>query len=105
MAAKRERRNNAGNKMDTLLNDEEEDEFYKTSYGGFQEAEDDNDYVLVSKTIMFFISFSCITPFFIGLAKKMKMKTTLLTQISALTRTTNRCPTTKTIIRNASGKP
>lgn len=52
MAAKRERRNNAGNKMETLLNEEEEDEFYKTSYGGFHEAEDDRDYMLVSIAIL-----------------------------------------------------
>lgn len=43
----RERRNNAGNRMAKLLNEEEEcqDEFYKTSYGGFEETEDDNEYV------------------------------------------------------------
>uniref|UniRef100_A0A182S8F3 Vacuolar protein sorting-associated protein 72 homolog n=1 Tax=Anopheles maculatus TaxID=74869 RepID=A0A182S8F3_9DIPT len=31
--------------MATLLNEEEEDEFYKTSYGGFSETVDDGDYV------------------------------------------------------------
>ncbi|XP_055679060.1 vacuolar protein sorting-associated protein 72 homolog [Lutzomyia longipalpis] len=44
MAATRERRCNAGNRIARLLDDEEEDDFYKTSYGGFQEAEDDKDY-------------------------------------------------------------
>lgn len=46
MAATRERRSNAGNRIARLLNEEEEEEdFYKTSYGGFQETEDDNEYV------------------------------------------------------------
>lgn len=45
--AQRERRANAGNRMAKLLDEEEEDEFYKTTYGGFQEAEEDNDYVWV----------------------------------------------------------
>lgn len=45
MAARRERRGNAGNKMAKLLDEEEEDEFYKTSYGGFDETENDRDYV------------------------------------------------------------
>lgn len=46
MAASRERRANAGNRIAKLLNEEEEEEdFYKTSYGGFQETEDDRDYV------------------------------------------------------------
>uniref|UniRef100_A0A182JQJ6 Vacuolar protein sorting-associated protein 72 homolog n=1 Tax=Anopheles christyi TaxID=43041 RepID=A0A182JQJ6_9DIPT len=45
MAAARERRSNAGRRMATLLNEEEEDEFYKTSYGGFSETADDGDYV------------------------------------------------------------
>lgn len=45
MAAKRERRSNAGNKISKLLDDEEEDDFYKTSYGGFSETADDQDYV------------------------------------------------------------
>lgn len=44
MAAERERRNNAGNKLAKLLNEEEEDEFYKTTYGGFEEVENDVDY-------------------------------------------------------------
>lgn len=41
----RERRANAGNKMAKLLNEEEEDDFYKTTYGGFEETEQDNDYM------------------------------------------------------------
>lgn len=46
MAASRDRRANAGNRIARLLNDEEEEEeFYKTSYGGFQETEDDREYV------------------------------------------------------------
>ncbi|CAB0034869.1 unnamed protein product [Trichogramma brassicae] len=44
MAASRPRRSNAGNKMAKLLNEEEEDDFYKTTYGGFEETEQDNDY-------------------------------------------------------------
>ncbi|XP_058059665.1 vacuolar protein sorting-associated protein 72 homolog isoform X2 [Anopheles bellator] len=45
MAANRERRSNAGRRMAGLLDEEEEDEFYKTSYGGFSETTDDRDYV------------------------------------------------------------
>ncbi|XP_043275032.1 vacuolar protein sorting-associated protein 72 homolog [Venturia canescens] len=45
MASTRERRSNAGNKMAKLLNEEEEDDFYKTTYGGFEEVEQDNDYL------------------------------------------------------------
>lgn len=44
MAASRDRRHNAGNRLSKLLNEEEEDEFYKTTYGGFQELENDVDY-------------------------------------------------------------
>lgn len=44
MAATRERRHNAGNKMSTML-DDEEDDCYKTLYGGFDETNDDQDYV------------------------------------------------------------
>lgn len=47
MAALREKRANAGNKMARLLNEEEEDDFYKTTYGGFDEVEQDNDYLFV----------------------------------------------------------
>ncbi|XP_055615463.1 vacuolar protein sorting-associated protein 72 homolog [Toxorhynchites rutilus septentrionalis] len=45
MAASRERRSNAGNRIAKLLDEEEEDEFYKTSYGGFDETADDNEYI------------------------------------------------------------
>ncbi|XP_059219274.1 vacuolar protein sorting-associated protein 72 homolog [Stomoxys calcitrans] len=45
MAASRARRSNAGNRIAKLLNEEEEDEFYKTSYGGFQEEAEDKEYV------------------------------------------------------------
>jgi vacuolar protein sorting-associated protein 72 len=44
MSASRERRWNAGNRLSKLLNEEEEDDFYKTTYGGFEEVEDDIDY-------------------------------------------------------------
>uniref|UniRef100_A0A1E1XDH8 Vacuolar protein sorting-associated protein 72 homolog n=1 Tax=Amblyomma aureolatum TaxID=187763 RepID=A0A1E1XDH8_9ACAR len=45
MAAARERRANAGNKLAQLLNDEDDaDDFYKTTYGGFNEEEDDKEY-------------------------------------------------------------
>ncbi|XP_052754423.1 vacuolar protein sorting-associated protein 72 homolog isoform X1 [Galleria mellonella] len=43
--AQRERRSNAGNRMAKLLDEEEEDEFYKTTYGGFQDVEEDRDYI------------------------------------------------------------
>ncbi|CAK9818467.1 Vacuolar protein sorting-associated protein 72 homolog [Anthophora quadrimaculata] len=45
MALNRERRANAGSKMAKLLNEEEEDDFYKTTYGGFEEVEQDHDYM------------------------------------------------------------
>ncbi len=44
MAASREKRVNAGNRLSKLLNEEEDDEFYKTTYGGFEELENDVDY-------------------------------------------------------------
>ncbi|XP_037826311.1 vacuolar protein sorting-associated protein 72 homolog [Lucilia sericata] len=44
MAAQRARRSNAGNRIAKLLDNEEEDDFYKTSYGGFQEEEEDKEY-------------------------------------------------------------
>lgn len=42
----REKRNNAGNRMAKLLDEEEEcqDEFYKQNYGGFEETESDHEY-------------------------------------------------------------
>lgn len=46
MAASRERRSNAGNKIARLLNEEEdEDDFYQTQYGGFTEEKADDDYL------------------------------------------------------------
>lgn len=44
LASTRERRSNAGSNMSRLLDKEEEDEFYKTQYGGFDEIENDNDF-------------------------------------------------------------
>ena len=38
LAAGREKRCNAGNKMASLLEAEDEDDFYKTTYGGFTEV-------------------------------------------------------------------
>ncbi|XP_063952978.1 vacuolar protein sorting-associated protein 72 homolog isoform X2 [Lytechinus pictus] len=40
----REKRANAGSKMHRLLAEEQEDEFYKTTYGGFQEESGDEEY-------------------------------------------------------------
>jgi vacuolar protein sorting-associated protein 72 len=40
----RERRSGAGARMARLINEEDEDEFYATTYGGFGEEEDDNEY-------------------------------------------------------------
>jgi len=44
MAASRARRTFAGAKMSGLLDKEEEDDFYKTTYGGFSEEVDDRDF-------------------------------------------------------------
>lgn len=44
LAKTRERRANAGNRMSRLLDEEDEDDFYKTTYGGFTEIENDDDY-------------------------------------------------------------
>lgn len=45
MAASRERRANAGSKLAQLLNEEDDaDDFYKTTYGGFNDEEDDKEY-------------------------------------------------------------
>lgn len=44
LASGRERRANAGNRMSQLLDKHEEDEFYKTTYGGFSEDEEDEEY-------------------------------------------------------------
>ncbi|XP_077289801.1 vacuolar protein sorting-associated protein YL-1 isoform X2 [Arctopsyche grandis] len=42
--ANRSRRVNAGNRLIRLLQEEDVDDFYKTTYGGFQDADEDNDY-------------------------------------------------------------
>ncbi|XP_022200028.2 vacuolar protein sorting-associated protein 72 homolog isoform X2 [Nilaparvata lugens] len=44
MAMERERRTNAGNRLAKVLDEYEEDDFYKTTYGGFEEIENDVDY-------------------------------------------------------------
>lgn len=50
MAASRDRRANAGHGMAKLLNEEEEgDDFYKNTYGGFTETENDRDYIQKNK--------------------------------------------------------
>ena len=46
MAASRSRRSNAGNKMASLLDTEEVDEFYATTYGGFSEEAEDKEYIV-----------------------------------------------------------
>lgn len=38
LAGSREPRKTAGNRMSKLLDAEEEDEFYKTTYGGFNDV-------------------------------------------------------------------
>ena len=47
MAASRSRRANAGNKMSALLDTEEVDEFYATTYGGFSEEAEDKEFELI----------------------------------------------------------
>ncbi|VDN34810.1 unnamed protein product [Dibothriocephalus latus] len=44
IALTRSRRPGAGSRMARLLNEEEEDEFYTSTYGGFTEEADDVDY-------------------------------------------------------------
>lgn len=44
MASSREKRANAGNRMAMLLENEDNDDFYSSAYGGFQEDEDDVEY-------------------------------------------------------------
>ena len=39
LVLEREKRKNAGSKMAKLITEEEEDDFYKTAYGGFQEVQ------------------------------------------------------------------
>ena len=38
LALTREKRINAGNRMSRMLQEEEQDEFYATTYGGFEEV-------------------------------------------------------------------
>jgi vacuolar protein sorting-associated protein 72 len=38
LATTRARRQNAGQRMSNLINDEEDNEFYKNAYGGFNEV-------------------------------------------------------------------
>ena len=40
LATTRIRRKNAGQRMSSLINDEEDNEFYKNAYGGFSEVSD-----------------------------------------------------------------
>lgn len=44
LATTRSRRSNAGAQMAKLLEDLQEDEFYKSTYGGFEESDEDNDF-------------------------------------------------------------
>ena len=45
MAAERPKRSNAGNRMGKLVKQEiNQDEFYTTAYGGFDEASGDEEY-------------------------------------------------------------
>uniref|UniRef100_UPI00398F8621 vacuolar protein sorting-associated protein 72 homolog isoform X2 n=1 Tax=Pristiophorus japonicus TaxID=55135 RepID=UPI00398F8621 len=44
LAQSRPPRKNAGNRLSRLLDAEEEDDFYKTTYGGFQEESGDDEY-------------------------------------------------------------
>ena len=48
MASSRSRRANAGSKMASLLNSEEADDFYKETYGGFEEEENDGEFAYQS---------------------------------------------------------
>lgn len=51
LALQRSRRQNAGAKMAKLIENEEEDEFYKTAYGGFNEIEEDNEFEIKEEEI------------------------------------------------------
>lgn len=52
LAATREKRANAGSKMAKLINEEEgEDDFYKTAYGGFEGGEHDNEFVFKEEDV------------------------------------------------------
>lgn len=48
MASSRSRRDNAGSKMASLLNSMEADDFYKETYGGFEEEENDQEFAYQS---------------------------------------------------------
>ena len=48
MALNRSRRSNAGSKMATLLDSEETDDFYATTYGGFAEEAEDKEFAYQS---------------------------------------------------------
>ena len=48
MALNRSRRSNAGSKMATLLDSEETDDFYATTYGGFAEEAEDKEFTYQS---------------------------------------------------------
>jgi hypothetical protein len=52
MAAERSKRANAGAKMNQLLEAEDEDDFYKTTYGGFEEVGDTVVLLLVYFTVV-----------------------------------------------------
>ena len=43
---RRSNRSNAGNKMASLLDTEEIDDFYSTIYGGFSEEAEDKEYIM-----------------------------------------------------------
>ena len=48
MAAERPKRSNAGNRMGKLIKQEiNQDEFYTTAYGGFDEASGDEKYEVI----------------------------------------------------------
>ncbi|XP_033624462.1 vacuolar protein sorting-associated protein 72 homolog [Asterias rubens] len=44
LALTRDKRFNAGNRMSRMLQEEEQDDFYKTTYGGFEEHSGDDEY-------------------------------------------------------------
>lgn len=70
LATTREKRKNAGLKMAKLLDEEEEDDFYKTAYGGFQEV------ARFSKSL--FLNIVPVSSFFVLVTLRLKMTTNLL---------------------------
>jgi hypothetical protein len=56
MALSRSRRSNAGSKMAVLLNSMESDDFYTTTYGGFEEVTFSNKIVLMMKKESFWLN-------------------------------------------------